>query len=538
MGGRHCRLRSGWILACLAVCANFAPLIGAEGAAEANGGFGINLYGPKDWNRTQPFLNVMKTARSWISQSASAWDDGRELALDDHGYVTALQPGQWAATLMLTEVGAAFPGGEYVFLYDGDGDFAWKGHGRLVSAAPGRQVVEVTPGEQGFVHLVITRVDPENYPRHMRFVKAEFEQTFETQPFAPWFLDLWIDARTIRFMDWALANNSRLSEWRDRPMPADRTYSQQGVALEEIIRLCNQTGKNPWINLPHLATDEYIRETAAMLRDRLDPGLTVYYEFSNEVWNGMFAQTRHANAEGKRLGLAPEEWKAGLMFYAQQSKRMFALLDEVYAGQPRERYRKVLASQAANLGVSQIVAESFGVAKQADCLAIAPYLTFNIPLERNQWNPLAAAEVAAWDLDQLFAHLNEKALPQCLRWMDQQKALADQFGLELVAYEGGQHLTALGEANKNKVLIDLFNRANRDPRMGEIYTQYLGHWTNIGGGLFCLFNDMQPYSVHGAWGLLEFVGQDPATSPKYMAVKTWAKGLGTPDAGRGMADGR
>jgi len=57
-----------------------------------------------------------------------------------------------------------------------------------------------------------------------------------------------------------------------------------------------------------------------MLRDRLDPGLTAYFEFSNEVWNGMFAQTRHANAEGKRLGLAPEDWKAGLgrlLFVAQ-----------------------------------------------------------------------------------------------------------------------------------------------------------------------------------------------------------------------------
>ena len=64
--------------------------------------------------------------------------------------------------------------------------------------------------------------------------------------------------------------------------------------------------------------------------------------------------------------------------------------------------------------------------------------------------------------------------------------------------------------------------------MGQIYARYLAHWTDIGGGLFCLFNDMQPYSVHGAWGLLEFVGQDPASSPKYMAVKAWAKGLGAP----------
>ena len=497
----------------------------ATAGEEVEARYGINFYSPKDWNRQQPFLNVMKTARPWISQSQGKWDDKRPLALDEHDYVTRLEAGQWAATLMLTSVGESFPGGDYIFLYDGEGEFEWKGIGRLVSKEPGRHVVRVTPDEKNFVHLIMTSLNPDNYPRNMRFVQAEFEKNHADLYFRPRFVELWRDADTFRFMDWTLTNTSKLSKWSARPLPQDRTYFREGVALEDIVRLMNTLKVNGWINIPHLADDDYIRSSAQLVRDTADPALTVYYEFSNEVWNGMFPATRHAGKEGVRLGLATEEWRAGLMFYAQECKRMFAILDEVYNGQPRERYRKVIASQAANLGVSRIAVESFEAYKQADCLAIAPYLTFNVPIEKSKWNPLAAAEVETWSMDELFAYLNDKALPQCLRWMDEQKKLAAERGLELVAYEGGQHLSLLGEANKNKKLNDLLAGANRDPRMGDLYLAYLGHWRDIGGGVFCLFNAMQPYTNAGYWGLLEYLNQDTATAPKYLAVRKWAESL-------------
>lgn len=496
-------------------------------AAAPNAKYGINFYAPKDWNRMQPFLNVMKLARPWISQNATTWDTGDALELDERGYVKHLKPGQWAASLMLTEVGDSFPGGDYIFLYDGEGEFDWKGNSRLVSAEPGRQVVNVTPRSQGFVHLILTSVNPANYPRNMRFVRAAFEHTFEREPFSPEMLRRWSDVDTIRFMDWMLINNSTIKDWSDFHHPEDRTYVQRGVPPQVIAQLVNRMDVNAWVCVPHLSTDATIRRLAEYMRDHVNPERTVYFEFSNEVWNGMFGQTRYAQEQGQALGLAAESWKAGALYHVRDCRRMFDILDDVYAGEPRHRYRKVIASQAANIGFLKLIATTDDIYKNADALAIAPYLTFNVPMEPSPWKadqPLADA-VAQWDLNQLFAWLHDHALPDCLRWMDDAMKLARELELDLVCYEAGQHLTALGTANRNTTLVNLLNQANRDPRMGNLYTLYLNHWTTMGGGLICLFNADQPFSPSGAWGLLEYLMQDPATAPKYRAVKSWADRL-------------
>ena len=498
----------------------------AQNEPEVKAKYGINLYAPKDWNRQQIFLNVMRMARPWISQGDQAWDDKRPIDVDENGYVRSLLPGQKAATIMLTNLTANFPGGEYIFLYDGEGTFEWKHNGRRISSEPGREVVQVTNKDRGFTLMQVTSVNPDNYPRNMRFVKAEYEDRLD-EVFAPWVLETWGDADTTRFMDLTLTNNATLSEWATRPKMEDRTFWKNGIAWEIAIEYARLSGQNIWINLPHLATDEFIRETAIMMRDQLPKETTVYYEFSNEVWNGMFRQTHYANEKGKEEGLGPETWRAGLQYYGKQCLNMFKILDEVYAGEPKERYNKVIGVQASNKGAAKIAAEGFDAYKHADSLAGAPYLTFNVPLKKSQWNPNmpTAAVVEAWSMDQLFEYLRTESLPTCKRWMNELKDLADSLGLAMISYEAGQHLSALGEVNKNETVVNLLNDANRDPRMGELYEDYLNHWTEIGGGLICLFNAMQPYTNAGAWGLLEYVGQDLSTAHKLQAVKQWASTL-------------
>lgn len=54
--------------------------------------------------------------------------------------------------------------------------------------------------------------------------------------------------------------------------------------------LANRVQQEPWFNMPHLATDDYITQFATLVRDNLASNLNVYVEFSNEVWNPMFEQ--------------------------------------------------------------------------------------------------------------------------------------------------------------------------------------------------------------------------------------------------------
>ena len=70
----------------------------------------------------------------------------------------------------------------------------------------------------------------------------------------------------------------------------------------------------------------------------------------------------------------------------------------------------------------------------------------------------------------------------------------------------------------NQKLTDLFIAANRDPRMRDVYLEYLRAWTDAGGGLFMVFSSMGAPSKWGSWAILEYEGQDPAAAPKYQAV--------------------
>ncbi len=95
----------------------------------------------------------------------------------------------------------------------------------------------------------------------------------------------------LRFMDFTQTNNNPVVNWSDRAKVTDaRQSTNKGVAWEYVIDLANQVHKDVWINIPEGATDDYIRNLAALFKANLSPDLAVYLEFSNEVWNGQFQQ--------------------------------------------------------------------------------------------------------------------------------------------------------------------------------------------------------------------------------------------------------
>ena len=199
---------------------------------------------------------------------------------------------------------------------------------------------------------------------------------------------------------------------------------------------------------------------------------------------------------------------------------MADIVDGVYAADPQRR-RRVVSSQSANPHIIRQILKDNDLAKHCDAIAIAPYVTFNVPVEGKDGHP-GAAEVAGWSMDQVFEHLRRVSLPESLVRIDKHAEVARGAGLDLVAYEGGQHLSALGDAMHNKPLVELLCNANRDPRMGGIYTDYANHWTAAGGKLHNFFASVGRYGRYGSWGHLEAFSQDPATAPKYLAALKWA----------------
>jgi hypothetical protein len=124
---------------------------------------------------------------------------------------------------------------------------------------------------------------------------------------------------TIRYMDWSATNWNQQVNWSDRTLPARASYNYnvnlngynwqgEGGPWEYVILFSNLVGKDAWINIPVSATDAYITNLAYLFKygsdgvdpytspqanpvyPPLNPGLHVYIEYSNEVWNGIFSQ--------------------------------------------------------------------------------------------------------------------------------------------------------------------------------------------------------------------------------------------------------
>ena len=122
------------------------------------------------------------------------------------------------------------------------------------------------------------------------------------------------------------------------------------------------------------------------------------------------------------------------------------------------------------------------------------------------------AEEPDGGLDSVFDAIRSE-LPQTRAWIVANKALADRYGLPLVAYEGGQHLTTFRGGKSDA----RFRAANRDPRMGAALRTLVDDWKDAGGQLFVAFEYAEQSARGGFWGMKEHQRDDAA--PKWQAMR-------------------
>jgi len=493
---------------CIAIVLLLASTASAAGPANAKSPLAINLGGISDWSTELVFVDAFKQSRKWISQAeGKGWGKGPALDVTADGWVRSLKPGQRAETILLG-VDEHKPAGLYVCLYDGKGELQFRGDGKVKQSAPGRIVVDVKP--RNAIFLSIVKTDPSDPIRNIRFIMPGFEKTCDKQPFNPKFLKRWASFRAIRFMDWQHTNGSPLVKWSDRSTPNRSNQSgPKGVAIEYMIALANTQKADPWFCMPHLADDDFIRRYAQLVKKTLDPKLKIYVEYSNECWNGQFQQARYCGQKGKELKLSSNAFQAQLFYYSKRSVEVFKIWVDVFGS--TDRLVRVIASQSANPWVSKQVTGFQDALKHADALGIAPYFGNRLG------SPKTQNEVAKKTVDEVLDACR-KAIARNRDILAKQAKVASDAGLDLIAYEGGQHLVGHGGAENNKALEKLFHAANRDPRMKGLYLEDLAGWKQAGGKLFAVFSSTGRYSKWGSWGVLESGDQDPATAPKYQAL--------------------
>ncbi|MEP7146656.1 MAG: hypothetical protein ABI792_06570 [bacterium] len=282
---------------------------------------GMNLYTLYDWGTENPFVNIMKFCKPWGTQNVvpvnggqNSWNTGviDQIPQDADGYplelpfhVSGQETLQVAYTVWTNT--PALPSGEYIVLYDGEGEINLWCDAIIISQTPGRIVVNVTAGLCSMMQLKISRSASGNHIRNIRFLMPGTEFTYQTQPYNQDWINKLKPFKTIRFMDWGATNNSPHISWNDRAQTGNYTWAtKQGVPYEEMARVCNYLNSDMWINIPHKADNNYITQMADLIRNNLNPNLKIYVEYSNELWNPTFEQTTYLNSIGNQNVPWPE----------------------------------------------------------------------------------------------------------------------------------------------------------------------------------------------------------------------------------------
>jgi hypothetical protein len=500
---------------------------------------GINVNELHYEDASFPFVDLFRQS-SPFKDNVLELPDADKVEYDAQGWPLRLNGAKIATKFIGKMPPEALVEGDYVVLYDGAGTLSY-GHGvEAVSQSPNRDVIRLHKGEDGEINasLVIEAMDDADPIRNIRilppggicqdnpyqrvFAQAgcssgasylPFEQYYTSIRFSPEYLNYLKDFSAIRFMAMSGITRNPESHWAERPNLQEATwgggYGQRGAPLEVQVDLANRMQADAWFNLPHAADDDYIRNFATYVREHLDPKLHIYVEYTNEVWNTSFSHSEYTQKMGIAAGYSINSVEAGYQYYIKRAGEVFALWEQVFGG--RERLTRVLGSWDTRPDISKKLLGDYGGAQLADAMAIAPYFGGNTKGYRESTT-----------VDQIFELTTAKdsfrSLPQILDHVREQSEIAQHYGLKLLAYEGGQGLVDWATREASQHPNPLFFAANRDPRMGALYTQLLDGWKQAGGDLFMAFSSPRTCQWFGCWGLKEQIRQPRETAYKYNAV--------------------
>jgi hypothetical protein len=482
------------------------PAAGAQNSkASGAANLGINLAPIRYWMSERPFKNLFKTCGPPISmRRGGRWNDGGPLALDNEGWIRSFAPGQHS--VFVIDLKRGHPNTIYDLGYQGPPGALQLMGGK---GAKGRVFEKRTPEARLSVRVLA--------PVRNVVVRERGHRAGGT--FASSFVERCRQYSVLRFMDWLRSNDDRAMDWNTRV--TDRYYSQgiHEVALEYLVELCQLTSASMWYCVHHRADDGYVRQVAQFLKQRLPSERPIYVEHSNEVWNGQFAQHHYCREKNNN------DW---LTYHVQRT----AQIAELFREQGLDVVA-VLGLQSAGTANARRALER-DLPPSINATAIAPYFGGHICRDAE-----IVQRVRAGGFEALFEECR-RGIEMRRAEVQQHRELTNSHGLQLLAYEGGQHLVAIGPQRRDPQLVDFLVQANRHPEMYELYRDYLRMWSDeTDNSLMCLFHSVSTPDKSGCWGLQEYEGQPASQAPKYRAVLE-ALGLPTDPSARapGRLDGR
>jgi hypothetical protein len=501
-------------------------------SVRATAPLGGNLDFQSDRVQDLPFVDLVKTTRGFFNvagrlapnvqppQPAFATTDANGWPTEDFTFA-AVDNTEWNVDVKPGVYKTAFTGpAGVVVTADGGVTVSQTGF----DAGTGGYTYDVTV-PAGVKKLQLTFKNTAGQVRNLRVLQPGYSLT-DTPTFTADYLNLLklVSPNTLRLMDFVQTNNNPVVNWSDRTQPTDATQTKvavpgdlqasKGIAWEYAIDLANAVHKDVWVNIPIGATDDYVRNLAAMLRDRLAPDLNIYVEYSNEVWNAGFSQYQtNLNLAKAEVAANPSSnlawtgpgpttsatWANRL--YARRAKQISDLFRSTWTGAGLDdpintRVRMILGGQASapSRAADELayLNQFYGAPKgYLYGVAVAPYINLG---SQQKVEGLTKAQVLA----ALTASLVSYETGGAGQTLVSAFKTANSYGLRLEAYEGG---------------IDTFEAASKDakaaavldPQIQSIMTRYLNNWYAKGGDQINWFTvGARSYNTpYGTWAITD-----------------------------------
>jgi hypothetical protein len=489
---------------------------------------GINLTSNADWDGTRIFADAMKQSRGWCTVGSCASQlptDAQGWPTQDFTIIPVAGPTDLNGTYLMR-----FKGLAQLFINFGYGTFSVgsTNYGATLPSGAGYDAatntttatLTLTPSDSINVYLNYTNTQRTaasalntgltdiqmmrpKYPGATTYYGPDtvFNAALESavSPFT-----------VIRGMTYLNTNGTTIATWNDRVRPGAPIQAQfNGGALEYLVMLANETGKDLWVNVPVSADPDYILKLAQLLRFGSDgvlpytspqgnpkyppvqPNIDIYVEYSNEVWNFSFAQaqTNLQLAEAEvAAGNSPLNYDGSTNIYywgwrrvAEQAVHISKIFRTVWGPEAMmTQIRPVLEWQQGN--GQDTADQQLGL--------IGDYYNNEDGIEHTKTPHPASFYLwgagAGWyhtvndpdasSIDTIYA--SGLALPT---WVQTDAEYAHTFGLREIGYEGGFEI--YGDSPTALQLS-----ADLDPRAKEFETQGLDYYLANGGGLGVIFN--------------------------------------------------
>ena len=490
--------------------------------------FGMNTWSLNDWDGSFAFVDAVKHARPWSTANMNtlAPVDANGWPTCDAGTVVySGMPEHINGTYKLVFTGQGKIG--FVFYQSGtitnqvydastntttaDVNFvmpSWKPAGASVGISiTNSQRTPSSPVGSGFTNVRLYR---SGYPTDGSVV------------FTDYYVKAMQIGSVIRTMDWSATNGNTTVNWADRNTPStfqkpippyiaksnNQTLggtpagSQSSVALEHHIQLANQTSRDLWINVPVIASDDFVTKMAQTLLygsdgtnpytspqsnpvyPPLNPNLNVYVEYGNETWNSaggfycfyvIMDLIKYLPASHPVYAIQPQNniYYTGYRYTAYREAQISDLFRSVFGNfAMMTRVRPVLMGQKGTENNGTLVwLDAYGA-------------TFNPPREVNSYvygaggSGYYGVNVMASTPDAYFTPGNYPDTRTAAAFPADAMS-AKNYGLQRIAYEGGDGVDNIPTANKLAI--------NADPRMETMTIDMHNYWSADGGDLLVYY---------------------------------------------------